>query len=58
MQILLNGATCRVRLDGEPVAEFHRLEGRDLNPGQIGLQIHMVNASAEFKDLRLRLLEP
>ena len=56
MQIRVEGSKCTVRLDGETVAEFDKLSGRDLQPGRIGLQIHLENASVEFRDLRVRPL--
>ena len=56
MQIKVEGSRCAVRLDGETVAQYEKLSGRDLQPGRIGLQIHMENASVEFKDLRVRPL--
>lgn len=56
MQIRVQGSTCLVRLDGTTVAEYSGLTGDDLKPGRIGLQIHMENASVEFRDLRVRPL--
>ena len=56
MQILVKGSRCLVRLDGETVAEYDKLSGRDLQPGRIGLQIHLENASVEFRQLRVRPL--
>ena len=56
LQIRVEGSRCAVRLDGETVAEYDKLSGRDLQPGRIGLQIHMENASVEFRDLRVRPL--
>ncbi len=56
MQIRVQGATCLVRIDGVTVAEYDGLKGPDLAPGRIGLQIHMENASVEFRDLRVRPL--
>ncbi len=52
MQIRVEGPRCRVWLDGEPVSETDKLPIED--EGQIGLQIHMDNASVEFRDLRVR----
>jgi len=43
-----------VWLDGEPVSETNELPIAE--EGQIGLQIHMDNASVEFRDLRVRPL--
>lgn len=56
MQIRVEGSRCLVRLDGETVAEYEKLAGKDLQPGRIGLQIHLENASVEFRDLRVRPL--
>ncbi|HBY63794.1 MAG TPA: hypothetical protein DEH78_28550, partial [Solibacterales bacterium] len=56
MQIRVEGARCAVRLDGETVAEYHRLSGDALKPGRIGLQIHREDAAVEFKDIRIRPL--
>ena len=55
MQIRVEGSKCRVWLDGELVSETDILEM--LAEGHIGLQIHMDNASVEFRDLRVRNLE-
>lgn len=57
MQIRVEGTSCLVRLDGETVAQYDGLTGRDLQPGRIGLQIHSDNASVEFRDLRVRPLK-
>ena len=56
MQIRVEGATCVVRLNGETVSRFDKLPAEVLGPGQIGLQIHMEDASVEFRDLRVRVL--
>jgi hypothetical protein len=56
LQVRVEGSRCAVRLDGETVAEYDKLSGRNLQPGRIGLQIHLENASVEFKDLRVRPL--
>lgn len=56
MQIRVEGRRCFVRLDGEAVADYGALAGRDLEPGRIGLQIHLENASVEFRDVRVRPL--
>jgi hypothetical protein len=56
MQIRVEGARCAVRIDGELVAEYASLQGADLEAGQVGLQIHMDNASVEFRDVRVREL--
>jgi hypothetical protein len=54
MQVRVEGKRCRVWLDGELVSETSELSiGEE---GQIGLQIHMDNASVEFRDLRVRPL--
>ncbi len=56
LQVRVEGTRCLVRVDGETVAES------DAAPvtgeAQIGLQIHMENASIEFRDLRARRLHP
>jgi hypothetical protein len=54
--VRVEGSRCLVRIDGETVAEYDALAGRDLKPGRIGLQIHMTNASVEFRDLRVQPL--
>lgn len=54
MQVRVEGSRCRVWLDGEPVSETNELP--IVEEGQIGLQIHMDNASVEFRDLRVRVL--
>jgi hypothetical protein len=56
MQVRVMGSRCVVRLDGETVAEYDKLSGADLEPGRIGLQIHLEDASVEFRDLRVRRL--
>jgi len=56
MQVIVEGAHCLVRLNGDTVAETDRLPESDLRPGRIGLQMHMENASVEFRDLRVRPL--
>ena len=54
IQIILRGSDCLVRLNGETVSHFDRLPAEVLGTGQIGLQIHMEDASVEFRDLRVR----
>jgi hypothetical protein len=56
MQIRVEGARCRVWLDGETAAEFDGLQEELRKPGRIGLQIHMEDTSVEFRDLRVRPL--
>ncbi len=56
MQVRVEGARCEVRLDGRMVAETAQLPEEARGAGQIGLQIHMENASVEFRDLRAREL--
>jgi hypothetical protein len=53
MQITLHGRRCRVRIDGHTVAETDQLEEKADVPGQIGLQIHSVDSSVDFRDLRV-----
>lgn len=54
LEILVDGQHCRVRLNGDVVAETGKLP--PVRSGQVGLQIHMENASVEFRDLRVRPL--
>lgn len=56
MQIRVEGSHCTVRLDGETVAETNQLPESTGKYGQIGLQIHMEDASVDFRDLRVRKL--
>lgn len=56
MQVRVEGRRCMVRLDGETVADYSELPERHSGAGKIGLQIHMDNASVEFRDLRVRVL--
>lgn len=56
MQIRVQRSQCLVRLDGETVAEYDQLSERHLQPGRIGLQIHLDNASVEFRNLVVRPL--
>ena len=53
MQITLQGNRCRVRIDGHTVAETDQLSDKLDVPGQIGLQIHSVDSSVDFRDLRV-----
>ena len=53
MQITVNGRHCRVRIDGRTVAETDQLPAKTDPPGQIGLQIHSVDSSVDFRDLRV-----
>ena len=50
LQVIVTGRACIVRLDGNTVAEG---EIDSVVPGQIGLQIHSVDSSVEFRDLRV-----
>jgi len=52
MEILVRETHCRVRINGDVVAETDKLPAP--RPGQVGLQIHLENASVEFRDLRVR----
>lgn len=54
LQILVEGKSCKVWVDGEHVAEFSDLPKEVLSPGRVGLQIHLENATVEFRDLRIR----
>jgi hypothetical protein len=58
MQIRVEGARCRVWLDGELAAETNELPPELQRAGRIGFQIHSDNARVEFRDIRLRRLEP
>ncbi len=53
LQIRVQGRRCTVRLDGETVAETDKIPA-EYTRGQIGLQIHMEDSSAEFQDIRVR----
>lgn len=52
LEVLVRNRLCRVRVNGDVVAETERLP--EAQTGQIGLQIHLENASVEFRDLRVR----
>lgn len=56
LQIMVVGARCVVRINGETVAETSELPEEAWKPGRIGLQIHKDNASVEFRDVRVRPL--
>ncbi|MBL8230493.1 MAG: DUF1080 domain-containing protein [Bryobacterales bacterium] len=58
LQVRVIGATCRVWLDGELAAETDELPADARKPGRIGLQIHMEDTRVEFRDLRVRELQP
>lgn len=53
LQVFVQGKRCRVRLNGDLVAETDRLPDWASNPGRVGLQIHSPNSSADFRDLRV-----
>jgi hypothetical protein len=57
MQITLEGRHVRVRLDGHTVAATDQLPETLDSPGQIGLQIHSVDSSVDFRDLRVYPLQ-
>jgi hypothetical protein len=57
LQVRLTGSRIVVRVNGETVATYEGLTGRDLQPGRIGLQMHMDDTSIEYRDLRVRRLE-
>jgi hypothetical protein len=57
LQIRVAGPRVAVWVDGEPVAEYVKLSGTELEPGRVGLQIHLDQASVEFRQLRLRRLD-
>jgi hypothetical protein len=54
LEIRVRGRHCRVRVNGDTVAETGKLP--PARSGRIGLQIHLDNASVEFRDLRVRPL--
>ena len=54
MEVLVHGRHCRVRINGDTVAGTDKLPPP--RSGRIGLQIHLENASVEFRDLRVRPL--
>ncbi|MBM3758677.1 MAG: DUF1080 domain-containing protein [Acidobacteria bacterium] len=51
MQVLVEGQTCTVWVDGVQVATTTQLPP-NLTEGQIGLQIHMENTKVEWRNLR------
>lgn len=53
IQVTLQGRRCRVRIDGRTVAETEELPEKTDVAGQIGLQIHSVDSSVDFRDLRV-----
>jgi hypothetical protein len=53
LQVTVQGRRCRVRIDGRTVAETDTLDEKLDVVGQIGLQIHSVDSSVEFRDLRV-----
>jgi hypothetical protein len=55
LQVVVQGSKCISRIDGETVAETDALPADVLKPGKIGLQIHMEDASVEFRDIRVRV---
>lgn len=57
MQIRVEGARCRVWLDGELVAETDQLPVELQKPGRIGFQIHLDSGRVEFRDIRLLNLD-
>ena len=57
LQVRLTGPRIVVRVNGETVAAYDGLAGRDLQAGCIGLQMHMENTFIEYRDLRVRRLE-
>jgi hypothetical protein len=57
LQITVHGGLCRVRLNGDIVAETRELPDWAMGRGRIGLQIHSRDSSAEFRDLRVRPLK-
>ena len=56
LQVRLEGARCRVWIDGELVASTDALPAELLKPGRVGFQIHSDGARVEFRDMRVRPL--
>jgi len=54
MQIIVKGPRCIVRLNGETVVDYDKLE--TIRPGHIALQMHKDNSSIWFRDLRVKRL--
>ncbi len=54
MQIRLQGPNCMVRVNGDPVLEYDRLENTEA--GHIELQAHRPGSWLEFKDIRIKRL--
>ena len=55
MQLRLQGRSCIVRVNGDTVLEYDRLE--NLEEGHIELQAHRPGSWLEFKEIRVKPLE-
>jgi len=53
LQARVAGRSVKVWLDGELVSETTELPEQSVRAGRVGLQIHSVNSSVEFRDLRV-----
>jgi hypothetical protein len=53
-QLLVQGPRCQVRIDGETVMEYDKLE--DLGAGGIALQAHQAGRWLEYKEILVRSL--
>jgi hypothetical protein len=54
LQLIVQGRNCLVRINGENVMEYDRLE--DLDEGHIELQAHQTGRWTEFKQVRIKRL--
>jgi hypothetical protein len=54
MQLLVQGARCQVRIDGDTVLDYNEL--KETGPGHIELQAHQAGRWIEFKDVKVRNL--
>ena len=54
MQLVVKDSNCLVRINGETVLEYDKLE--NLEPGRIELQAHSAGRWTEFKQMQIRRL--
>jgi hypothetical protein len=54
MQLVAQGPNCLVRINGETVMEYHKLE--NTAPGHIMLQAHQAGKWVEYKHIRIKRL--
>ncbi len=54
MQLIAQGPNCLVRVNGETVMEYHKLE--NTAPGHIMLQAHQAGMPIEYKHIRIKRL--